>query len=236
VVVLSLLAAANASGRPSRHHHREEASNNDSAKAAYMDSLRAAMLLALPPTTAPDSGKMAAPVDTVKPAASVVTDNDESDSLDTAELTASDSVAASQTGGYKPKAGWVYEHKVKGKLHELQLEIARWLGTPYRYHHAERRVGTDCSGYVKAVMKGVYDLDLPRSAHEMFQIGLEVARDSLQFGDLVFFNTAGKGITHVGIFLGAGFFSHASSRFGVQNYILDDPYYWAKRYRGARRY
>jgi cell wall-associated NlpC family hydrolase len=131
---------------------------------------------------------------------------------------------------------WVSQHKVKGNLRKFRLEIEKWLGTPYRYGGSTRQVGTDCSGYVRSLMKAVWGLDLPRSGSEMFAIGDSVSRDSLQIGDLVFFSYRKRGISHVGVYIGNGLFTHSSSRFGVQNYILDDPYYWKKRYRGARRY
>ena len=55
-------------------------------------------------------------------------------------------------------------------------------------------------------------------------------------GDLVFFSTVEPSrINHVGIYLGAGDFIHASSGYGrVKVNSLEDSYY-NLRYRGARR-
>jgi cell wall-associated NlpC family hydrolase len=60
-------------------------------------------------------------------------------------------------------------------------------------------------------------------------------RASLQTGDLVFFDTSGKGISHVGIYVGEGRFVHAPNHGGrVRLDHLDDRY-WKSRFRGARR-
>src|SRR5690606_24141935 len=57
----------------------------------------------------------------------------------------------------------------------------------------------------------------------------------LQPGDLVFFNTSGKGVSHVGIYLGDNKFISATTSGGVEIDSLNDPYYWGSRYVGARR-
>lgn len=69
----------------------------------------------------------------------------------------------------------------------------------------------------------------------MYSVGRPVNRKSLREGDLVFFaNTAGKGITHVGIYLSGAQFIHSSTTRGVIVSSLGDSYY-ARHYAGARR-
>ena len=68
----------------------------------------------------------------------------------------------------------------------------------------------------------------------MAKKGVKVAKEDLREGDLVFFNTSGKGISHVGIYVGDGKFAHASTSKGVVITALSDKYY-AKRYVTARR-
>ncbi len=51
---------------------------------------------------------------------------------------------------------------------------------------------------------------------------------------LFFFNTSGKGISHVGIYVGDGKFAHSSSSKGVIISELKESYY-VKRYVTARR-
>ncbi|MNH43904.1 Murein DD-endopeptidase MepS/Murein LD-carboxypeptidase precursor [compost metagenome] len=65
-------------------------------------------------------------------------------------------------------------------------------------------------------------------------MGTAVSKDELIAGDLVFFNTSGKGISHVGVMVSEGKFAHASSSKGVVISKLSDSYY-VKRYVGAKR-
>jgi cell wall-associated NlpC family hydrolase len=111
-------------------------------------------------------------------------------------------------------------------------ESYRWLGVPYRYGGNTKR-GVDCSGLVNAVF-GKYGVGLPRRARELFHKGRSRSREQLAPADLVFFsNTAGKGITHVGIYLGSDRFIHSSSSAGVVISSLEDSYY-RRHYAGAR--
>ena len=80
-------------------------------------------------------------------------------------------------------------------------------------------------------------IELPRSVQEQAQASVlrPVARDALQPGDLVFFNTQQRTFSHVGIYLGDGRFIHAP-RTGAQ--IRAESLaasYWSRRYTGARR-
>jgi len=65
-------------------------------------------------------------------------------------------------------------------------------------------------------------------------MGEAVSRSELRAGDLVFFNTSGKGVSHVGIYVGDGKFAHASTSRGVISTSLSDSYY-VNRYVGAKR-
>lgn len=111
-------------------------------------------------------------------------------------------------------------------------ESYRWLGVPYRYAGNTPR-GVDCSGLVGAIFRK-FRLTLPRRASELFQKGRGVSRGALQPADLVFFsNTAGPGISHVGIYVGEDRFVHSSTRAGVVISSLEDSYY-SRHYAGAR--
>ncbi|MBD7984690.1 C40 family peptidase [Sporosarcina sp. Sa2YVA2] len=106
-------------------------------------------------------------------------------------------------------------------------------GIKYKYG-GTTTAGFDCSGFIQYVFKK-HDLNLPRTTSGMHATGVKVDKAELAAGDLVFFNTTGKGVSHAGIYVGDGKFVHASTSKGVSVDALDDPYYWGKRYIGAKR-
>jgi cell wall-associated NlpC family hydrolase len=85
------------------------------------------------------------------------------------------------------------------------------------------------------VARSVLGIDLPRTSDAMARVGASVARDALQVGDLVFFNTRGGANSHVGIYVGEGRFVHAPSRLGKVRVEEVDATYWRARFNGARR-
>lgn len=61
--------------------------------------------------------------------------------------------------------------------------------------------GADCSGFVQTIF-AVHGVQLPRDAHLQALSGVEVARDALQPGDLLFFSDRqDTRVTHVGVAL-----------------------------------
>ena len=111
----------------------------------------------------------------------------------------------------------------------------QYKGWPYVWGGTSPKSGFDCSGLVQYVYAkwGIY---LPRCASEQVNKGVPVKRDDLQAGDLVFFkNTYKQGLSHVGIYVGKGWFIHAASaRTGVIMSRLDKGYHKEHWY-GARR-
>lgn len=96
------------------------------------------------------------------------------------------------------------------------------------------RGGFDCSGFTRYVYSR-FGIKLPHSSAAQAGLGIPVSRDDLEPGDLVFFQTSRRGISHVGIYIGEGKFVHASNHGrGVTVDSLGSSYY-GPRYRGARR-
>lgn len=116
------------------------------------------------------------------------------------------------------------------------LKALSMIGTPYKFGSNDPEKGLDCSAFVKRVYKESADISLPRSARDMSREGEAVAKDELEPGDLVFFNTRKRPNSHVGIYAGNGEFVHASSSRSKQVTVSRlDQKYWATRFNGARR-
>jgi cell wall-associated NlpC family hydrolase len=111
-------------------------------------------------------------------------------------------------------------------------EHQRWVGTPYvlggTTHH-----GIDCSALMQHVYGEAFALELPRTTEEQVLEGSRVDESNLKAGDLVFFRPPGP-YNHVGVYVGEGYFLHASSSQGVKLSRLDNVF-WKRYYWQARR-
>jgi cell wall-associated NlpC family hydrolase len=108
------------------------------------------------------------------------------------------------------------------------------IGVRYRYGD-KVQTGFDASAFVKYVFKDNLGFLFPSKSVDMSKVGLQISRENLQPGDLVFFNTLQRENSHVGIYVGDNKFIHAPARgSGVR---LDDmtTVYWNQRFDGARR-
>ena len=117
----------------------------------------------------------------------------------------------------------------------LVLYAENYLGVPYVYGGLTAK-GIDCSGLVYRVFKDVLGLGVPRTTKTLYDFSERVNRESLEPGDLVFFDTTGP-LAHVGIFAGEGVFIHAASegpRTGVIKSSLDEAY-WSEAFAGGGR-
>jgi cell wall-associated NlpC family hydrolase len=100
---------------------------------------------------------------------------------------------------------------------------------------SELATGFDCSGFVRYVFRQSLGLDMPPNSTSQFQEGSRVDRGALKMGDLVFFRTHGKSVSHVGIYLDNGLFIHSPSHGKRVRIDHLDASYWAKRFAGAKR-
>ncbi len=116
---------------------------------------------------------------------------------------------------------------------ELLESVDEWYGVRYRTG-GNTKSGVDCSGFTVAVYSAVYGIMLPRVSREQYRTSRKISTTELQEGDLVFFNTNGSGVSHVGVYLGNNKFIHASVSRGVMVNGLFEPYY-LKRFVGAGR-
>lgn len=110
--------------------------------------------------------------------------------------------------------------------------IDEWWNTKYKYGGTGRN-GIDCSAFTGLLMSTVFSSTLPRTAREQYKVCNKVSKDKLVEGDLVFFNTTG-GVSHVGFYLGGGYFVHASVSQGITINNLDETYYRSRFIGGGR--
>ena len=132
----------------------------------------------------------------------------------------------------KPKIVYNPSKKNLGKM------VKKLNGSPYVWAE-EGPDNFDCSGYTY-YMYGSMGIELPRVAREQAKVGKQIKPSELKYGDLLFFDTTKKRngkITHVGMYLGDGWFTHASTKkYEVVYSNLNKSKYYKKRLRICRRY
>ncbi len=112
--------------------------------------------------------------------------------------------------------------------------IDTWYGVDYRLGGCDMD-GIDCSGFVKKLYADVYGVDLLRTSYEMYANCEHLRKaDEANRGDLVFFKTRGRRISHVGVYLMNGYFVHASTTQGIMISSLNEEY-WHKHFAGIGR-
>lgn len=115
-------------------------------------------------------------------------------------------------------------------------QSTRYIGTPYKWGGNNLQSGIDCSGFVKQLF-GQIGVSLPRTAAAQVNVGKPIAKlEDLQAGDRLYFWDAKRGkVGHTGIYLGNGYFTHASSGKGQVSTDYLGAQKWLKILVAARR-
>jgi cell wall-associated NlpC family hydrolase len=108
-----------------------------------------------------------------------------------------------------------------------------YQGVPYRPGGSDP-AGFDCSGLVQYVLAR-HGISWPRVVRDQYDAGYEIGPNDLQPGDLLFFATESRRVSHVGIAIGGDRFVHAPNARGVVRVESLSSSYWLDRYVGARR-
>ena len=125
---------------------------------------------------------------------------------------------------------------VSEKGNEVVLYAMGLLDTGYRFGGKNPEAGLDCSGMVSYIYGQAAGLKVQGSAADIARSSRPIERSALRPGDLVFFNTLNRSLSHVGIYIGDTRFIHAPSGNGkVRIDRLSDAYY-AQRYETARTF
>jgi NlpC/P60 family len=116
----------------------------------------------------------------------------------------------------------------------LDQAVRSYIGTPYVWGGVSHR-GIDCSGLTMNSYRDI-QVNIPRVSKQQWTTGDAVDKGHLREGDLVFFDTLGNGVSHVGMIVDAARHRivHASSSHGVMEADFDGKWFQA-RFLGARR-
>ena len=139
----------------------------------------------------------------------------------------------------KPTDTVLVRPKVKLKPDSIINYAISFMGDRYRRGGTGAK-GFDCSGFTMKVYRK-YGIKLPHTSAGQSFMGVEVQRNQINKGDLLFFkgrNSRRRGIGHVGIVVSNKGdpiqFIHSSTSAGVRIDRLDAPYY-KRRFMKATR-
>ena len=137
---------------------------------------------------------------------------------------------------------FVRDGGARGSSAELSASVVRTaidaMGTPYQWGGTSEN-GFDCSGLILYAY-GQHGIILPRVSRDQMRQGIAVGAsvNELRPGDLLGFSVEGRGVSHIGLYVGDGQFIHSSAQGVVlASLIATDPnsVYWQRRWVAARR-
>ena len=121
----------------------------------------------------------------------------------------------------------IYSDQTNYLIEQLILAAEDNIGVPYRMGGTSKS-GFDCSGFMITTFNK-FDITLPRTSSEMSQTGKPINKNDAKKGDLIFFITNGRSISHVGMIIEVNEdeikFIHASTSSGVIISSLNENYY-----------
>ncbi|MBU8880427.1 C40 family peptidase [Bacillus sp. FJAT-29790] len=108
----------------------------------------------------------------------------------------------------------------------------KFTGSPFKYGGTKPN-GFDASGFTQYVYANSLKVKLHRTSADQYKLGTSVKVNQLQPGDLVFYQTNGKSVSFVAVYIGNQQFVGATSN-GVKVQSMNSAY-WKNCYVGAKR-
>jgi cell wall-associated NlpC family hydrolase len=125
---------------------------------------------------------------------------------------------------------------LKAAANDVLFQAISLVGTAYRYGGNSPEAGFDCSGLITYVFLHSTGMKLPRTTAELIDIDAPlIKKDRLYPGDLVYFNTLGGRVSHIGIYVGERRFVHSPSSGGTVRMDNIDTPYWQQHFVEAKR-
>jgi len=136
-------------------------------------------------------------------------------------------------------AGPAQAKSIADARNQVVQETLKYLSIPYLWGGTSPKSGLDCSGFVQLVYSKA-GLNLPRVARDQYAASLHLKPAGVLPGDMIFFSMKKPGsshVDHIGIYVGKGFFVHASVSNGIHIDSVGNPYYYSRivsirKYRG----
>ena len=112
---------------------------------------------------------------------------------------------------YKFEGSFFNKNEGKPNCEQVTHLTRQWLNAPYLWG-GRTPLGIDCSGFVQVIFK-MMGIDLLRDARLQVDQGIKIGKlQNAQCGDLAFFCSHKRKISHVGILLNSTQIIHASGR------------------------
>lgn len=127
---------------------------------------------------------------------------------------------------FKDNTDYLRPSDIEGTVLQMVEKAESLVGTPYVYGDTGEE-GYDCSGLTYTLYKDIAGIKIPRVSKDQANFGVQVAKDELKPGDLLFFDsTKSPLISHVGFYIGNGLMIHASSsNSGIVESSISENYY-----------
>lgn len=117
---------------------------------------------------------------------------------------------------------------------KLVRQAKQLLGAPYRFGGSNPD-GFDCSGLVQYAYSQI-GIAIPRTTRAQLVHSQPVRVADMLPGDLVFFRTRGRKVSHVGMYIGDRMMIHAPSNHKSVSYAHLDKGYWREHIAAVGRY